>query len=37
MKLRLSFSYVEDGGWWQGPFAGVFQPLKLTDAEIQKT
>jgi hypothetical protein len=24
MKLRLSFRYVEDGGWWCGRFAGVF-------------
>jgi hypothetical protein len=24
MKLRSSFRYVEDGGWWCGRFAGVF-------------
>ena len=35
MKLRLSFSYVEDSGWCRGPFAGVFQTLKLTDTDIQ--
>src|SRR5690242_13466861 len=25
MKLRLSFSYVEVGGWWCGRFAGVLR------------
>jgi hypothetical protein len=36
MKLRLSFSYVEDGGWCQGSFAGVFRDIKLTDADMQE-